>query len=261
MIKVTRRACPDDLKPSSTKRKKAEKKIHEIVEKGSLPKKKDFTPVWGEQKVRDALHGMQQGRCCYCERFREVNRESDVEHFRPKTEITEERGAGGYWWLAYDWDNLFLSCRYCNQEHKKKFFPIRGTRARKKGADLKAEDAYLIDPAQENPEDHISYDWVTVPRQVIPNGRGNDRERGDRTIEICGLDHPTLNSQRYGILKSLRQLETKMKYAMYLEDTDKIRRIATEIHDVTSAGEPIEFLGFRRWFFHVHLLGEHIAND
>ena len=262
MIRIHRSECHRLLSPNSDKRKQAEKIVRDIVENGGRPKSNDFKPLWGKRPVRKTLHKMQNGRCCYCERFREVTRESDIEHFRPKGAIAEEPvDEAGYWWLAYDWNNLFFACRHCNQEYKKCRFPIRGHRAKQESDSLVNEDPFLIDPAKENPEDFFSFDWVTQPGEVIPNGRGDARERGDLTIEICGLDHYTLNKQRAGILKALRQLVLKMNYYLYLANTEGVSLVAEEIHDATSAGQPIEFLGFRRWFFRDAGLEEYIADD
>jgi uncharacterized protein (TIGR02646 family) len=90
---------------------------------------------------------MQHRKCCYCERKRDKNRESDIEHFRPKADVTEaDEVHKGYWWLAYEWPNLFFSCRHCNQEHKKNHFPVANQHAVGPTDSLLAEGALLIDP-------------------------------------------------------------------------------------------------------------------
>ncbi|MBM3747473.1 MAG: hypothetical protein FJW34_16935 [Acidobacteria bacterium] len=82
----------------------SEKVCNAIAEIAAIAKKrkplsKEFVSHWGEDDVRTAVWEMQNHKCCYCERKREKNRESDVEHFRPKAEVTEAAGSHrGYWW-------------------------------------------------------------------------------------------------------------------------------------------------------------------
>jgi hypothetical protein len=56
---------------------------------------------------------MQGFTCAYCHHVLDQQQRGEVDHFRPK-------GGGGkvggtnYWWLAYAFDNYFLSCAICN---------------------------------------------------------------------------------------------------------------------------------------------------
>src|SRR5215472_15333190 len=160
MIRIRRPSQPPrSLFPDDAK--EALEAIREIANKGK-PASGDFLPLWGKEDVRQALSDMQHHKCCYCERIRDHNRESDIEHFRPKALVT---GAGpdhkGYWWLAYTWSNLFFSCRHCNQEYKKNQFPIpkEEDRAKFENDDLKKESAFLIDPCEDDPETMLAYSW------------------------------------------------------------------------------------------------------
>src|SRR5262245_40081226 len=72
------------------------------------------------------------GKCAYCETDIESNQPGDVEHFRPKGRVVDEEfepirinhpkwgemDHPGYFWLAYEWDNLFPSCIDCNRYRK-----------------------------------------------------------------------------------------------------------------------------------------------
>jgi uncharacterized protein (TIGR02646 family) len=75
---------------------------------------------------------MQEGKCCFCEREYEC-KWSTVEHFRPKT--VANRGDGivdvGYWWLAYDFANLYFACQNCNSPKKDHFPLVDGTVAKR----------------------------------------------------------------------------------------------------------------------------------
>lgn len=125
------------------------------------PLSKEFPTLWGNKEVRRALWAMQRKKCGYCERRRDVNRESDIDHFRPKAEVTLAPAHDGYWWLAYDWNNLLFCCRYCNQRYKLNHFPVESeaNRVGKENTPLAGERAYLIDPcdAADDPENFLAY--------------------------------------------------------------------------------------------------------
>jgi hypothetical protein len=78
--------------------------------------------IYGDKTVKQALIDAQHKKCCFCEDL--VGEDGDVEHFRPKSAYSQQRKFQypGYYWLAYDWNNLYLSCSACNQRHKKNFF-------------------------------------------------------------------------------------------------------------------------------------------
>jgi uncharacterized protein (TIGR02646 family) len=81
--------------------------------------------IYGHNTVKNALIAAQHGKCCFCER--KTGNDGDVEHLRPKSGWRQTAGGRlnrpGYW-LAYRWDNLFLSCSACNQRHKRDLFPL-----------------------------------------------------------------------------------------------------------------------------------------
>jgi uncharacterized protein (TIGR02646 family) len=87
---------------------------------------KDFKgAVYGSKAVKEALWEMQDGKCCFCEKEVEVAF-GTVEHFRPKTSAREDDGSTrpGYWWLGYEFENLYLCCSNCNTP-KGNYFPLR----------------------------------------------------------------------------------------------------------------------------------------
>ena len=261
MIAITRPNPPAVLKADSDSRIDAEAAIQAIIDAGSNPTSKQFAKLWGKKPVRTALWNMQNGRCCYCERYRDAMRESDIEHFRPKTECSDKKPSKpAYWWLAYDWDNLFFACRACNQEYKKTQFPIRGTRALATGDDLDAEDKFLIDPATENPEEFIDYDF-THGLQVMPNGKAPNRARGNKTIEICRLDRIDLALQRKSIVPSLQGIQRRMIVALMDGNEVLEKRIGKQIFVATSAQSKREFIDMRRAYFRARGLAEYVAND
>jgi len=150
--------------------------------------------VYAAAEVTHALRSTQHGKCCYCEKPIERRRESDVEHFRPKAEVRQghehDVDRPGYFWLAYDWSNLYIACRPCNQEHKGTLFPLADPRVRMRGPDdTNSEAPMFIDPGHEDPEDHITFDEAEIcPRHASI--------RGDQTIRLIELGRPELNLAR-----------------------------------------------------------------
>ena len=74
--------------------------------------------LYNDTKVKDELKKI-FAKCAYCESSYGAVYDGDVEHFRPKGRIKEKDPATpGYYWLANNWDNLFLACQHCNQRRK-----------------------------------------------------------------------------------------------------------------------------------------------
>lgn len=146
--------------------------------------------------VKQVLWERQYYKCCYCESVIQPEF-SDVEHFRPKTRAV--RGPGfpehGYWWLAWTWENLFFVCSPCNRKSKRDKFPLdpRCTILPVGQPPPGPEVALLIDPAWENPVDHIQFRLVTIPgkQRWIPVARHGSL-KGIRTIQDLQLGRSSL---------------------------------------------------------------------
>ena len=118
----------------------------------------DFkSSIYGHDSVKDALRAAQHDKCCFCEsKFAHVSY-GDVEHFRPKAAVRQSADGPlerpGYYWLAYEWSNLFASCQICNQRFKKNLFPLDNprSRARSHHDDLGREKPLLLDPGRDEP--------------------------------------------------------------------------------------------------------------
>jgi hypothetical protein len=149
-------------------------------------------------------------KCAYCEANSSANYPVQVEHYRPKGAITENRvavSAIGYFWLVYEWWNLLPSCSYCNTNHtdplrgrtdpgKKNEFPVEAARITEPSDNpeawidqLKGEHASLLNPYFDEPEKHIDFAPKTgAPIPLTPRGRV--------TIELCDLKRPSLCERR-----------------------------------------------------------------
>ena len=191
------------------------------------------TALYGHESVKHALVVAQHSKCCFCES--KIGFDGDVEHFRPKAGYCQAEGEPllkpGYYWLAYDWDNLLLSCPACNQRFKKNYFPLvdPATRAKTHSDDIASEVPLFINPAERDPEEFISF------RKEIPYPI-NDNPFGKATISALGLDREILNERRRDylakliLLRKIVDLEHEMpqnqKGRQVLEDAKRFLRDA-----------------------------------
>ena len=262
MIKFNRNTkVPLVLKSPKVRTTKA--RLKKIIDSGTTTKSGgkdgDFPSHWLDDELRESLWLMQHRKCCYCERPRDLKREPDIEHFRPKAEI-EGEPKPGYWWLAYEWGNLFFSCKTCNQEHKKNQFPLRagGKRARTPDDDLELELPYLINPETENPEDFIVYTWVNKLDSVYSLGLDSDR-RGHETIRILCLNRVELCLDRGSLITTMEGIVKAYHFADWDNNDSKKAEFTEMIRKETSSER--RFCGFRRYNFRSAGLGQFVSSD
>lgn len=157
---------------------------------------------YGSSIVKELLKQRQYEKCCYSEA--KFNGDyGDVEHFRPKGRLddynTKEKCFPGYYWLAYEWTNLFLCKERINISYKKNFFPLLNEAQRNRNHhNTNIELPYLIDPSAEDPRDHIRF-HEDEPMHLS--------ERGRVTIELLGLRHSDFAEGRLRVLKTLRTMK------------------------------------------------------
>ena len=178
----------------------------------------DFkSEIWRRESVRGSIMEAQYNKCCYCEQRRPKSG-GDMEHFRPKRKPTEaSNNHKGYWWLAYDWDNLMYACKECNQAKKRSHFPLQNEddRAYVEADELSREQPILVNPFIEDPEDHFRYE---IPRSGgRPNTSVTDKsrlvfidtsvvsDRDRRAWKVCGLNRDELLEARAELLDSIRE--------------------------------------------------------
>lgn len=170
-----------------------------------LPPGKVVFNVYRNPDVKDALNAIFNFKCAYCESDIRATEPGDVEHFRPKGEITVRESDGkvgkrpGYPWMAAEWSNLLLSCTFCNRPNKHQvrslpkrtlgkanWFPVADERKRAaKPNDVAQEPRLLLDPCVDKPEQHLLF---TPEGDIQPrSARGIPSEMGVATIETCAL--------------------------------------------------------------------------
>ena len=148
--------------------------------------------IWSATDVFAALDQVFHGKCAYCETRGDAVAPLTVTHYRPRSGALAADGVlspDHYSWLAYEWENLLLSCPTC-ERMKGQRFPVAGKRAqpRTTGPALAAERPLLLDPRTDDPAEHLLFlnDGTVV----------NRTERGLATIDTLGLNRAELVAAR-----------------------------------------------------------------
>ncbi|MCP5007099.1 MAG: hypothetical protein GY941_24615 [Planctomycetes bacterium] len=237
------------------------KDIDSKINNNSSVKSNEFIPYWLKEDVRKTLWDHHDRKCCYCERKRELKRESDVEHYRPKAAIENEKNHPGYWWLAYDWENYFIACKPCNQGHKKNHFPLLpdGIRAESPKDSLTKEQPVLINPVEDDPEKFMDYDWKNSNGFFVKVVGLDKNGRGEKTIELMHLNRKELVGERAEWLSLLKDLADTMDFLKKERIHSRIDEIASKIEMQTRSRK--SFAGFRRDFFRKRMLSEYVSTD
>jgi uncharacterized protein (TIGR02646 family) len=203
MIKINKNilSIPDSLKiPNEVsfpdgiprKTKTTHKRRLKLIEKSQYIDENKYNDRYKNSDIRIALKRIYKNKCAFCEHKVE---QYHIEHYRPKKI---------YYWLAFSWDNLLMSCATCNQ-YKGTNFEITGTQATytSNDANLNAINSsstnndVLENPKFINPE-------VTNPHGLIKFLKNGNIESDDPrfiyTIETCKLDRDHLNDERRKLL-------------------------------------------------------------
>lgn len=145
------------------------------------------------EPAHQRLHALQRGKCAWCER--QVGTTSNpVEHVRPKNGAddidahgTKRHDPSHYWWLAWSWTNLVLSCATCNDNaHKGNWFPVEPGTTRVVAPALPVAlplDDQHFDMSTERPRFvHPRFDDPTLWLQWSPVDRSAPRARWRWTL-------------------------------------------------------------------------------
>lgn len=169
--------------------------------------------IYGHKQVKTILEAMQHGKCAYCE----AKLADEIDHFRPTSQ---------YYWLAYEWVNLLLSCGSCNVTKSDKF-PLadESQKAQNHHHDVTRETPLLINPAMENPT--LLIGWRGEIAFPI-----NGDERAEKTIEVLGLNsrNQLVNARRARLAK-LARLAVMLEEAMEYPDDAKMRNQVKKIRE------------------------------
>ena len=169
------------------------------------------------------------GKCAYCEANITDFQRGDIEHFRPKLGVTDENdnpvivdyGHGltqhkGYYWLAYEIDNLLLSCEICNQPSvikeekigKHNRFPVEDNVYSITENKKVMEKPLLINPLNEDPSEFIIVD----PENGFMRPK-NESKKGEITIKVLGLNiREQLQNERKDMINTVKSLLVSILY-------------------------------------------------
>jgi len=176
--------------------------------------------VYAHDLVRAALEALFHGKCAYCETKVTASSDWPVEHFRPKGRVAERPDHPGYYWLAYEWTNLYLSCTLCNERRRDRprwgdcrlagsggkgdQFPLEdeNRRAMAPGDDLRSEKPLLLDPCRDDPNEALSYNGLGEVVAI------RDSPRGLATIAVFHLDRRRLRDLRRSVVDEVVRVLT-----------------------------------------------------
>lgn len=221
MIHIDRMPTPPEIFFSS----EAQRAFDEAKEFYSIPLEKRIqrswkfnSLIWTDPAVVRTIQEVFHNKCAFCEI--PITSKPVIEHFRPMGGAIGLDGSHDpdhYWWLAYQWENLYLICERCSFNKGKKF-PVAGKRPKIQFLDfqlyqkplpgdiyykeLSKERALLVDPCldHEFPEKMFLF---TDDGTLL----GTDKQgRGQQTIEIFGLNRDELLRDRTKAINNLRSI-------------------------------------------------------
>jgi uncharacterized protein (TIGR02646 family) len=223
--------------PDSPTWKRWDKKCQKATKENWEKVDRNEKPVFDERlykKYKDffmdtAFHG----KCGYCECPVKDFQHGDVEHFRPKAQVTNEKDETidhpGYHWLAYDWQNLLISCQKCNQISKRGTqkvgkgcrFPVLGIHTENPET-IEQEKPLLINPTSALSEDRPS-------KHLVINSDGSLQgltDRGKMCIQVFGLNlRDQLVAQRKRAYREALLLQAQLKSDSTEEQQEAIQEI------------------------------------
>lgn len=191
--------------------------------------------------LRVAFEEASQGKCWYVE-CKNPGTDEDIDHWRPKSRVDGVRDHPGYYWLAFDWTNMRLSCHRANRKRinpettessgKSDAFPLLNPddRAFSESDDLQKERPTLLDPT--NPADPAVISF-------FPNGEVSlspafahsklARERLDISRLMLHLDWPKFRDDRVVLYNKIARLVERGQ-----------REAPTSIDESVSCSEPFK---------------------
>jgi uncharacterized protein (TIGR02646 family) len=206
MIEIDKGTSPPNLAATQLKKSNEMKEAYDknADDYKDETTKFDFGSAYNTTEVRTLLIKKQHNKCCFSE-AKFVGDYSDVEHFRPKGRIDEYpsniSSYPGYYWLAYDWENLFLCKTRPNTSQKRNYFPLYNEAERNRSHnDTNIELPKLIDPGKEDPRKFIRF-HLDEPVSVDRKGRGKFN------IDFFDLRHSEFEEGRRVKLKTMTGLK------------------------------------------------------
>lgn len=226
----------------------------QIIRAGQYPPQTDSARYDERYKYKDFKSELEEDlyhqKCAYCETDKY---DRHIEHYRPKR--------GGYYWLAFSWDNLIVACSKCN-ENKGNEFPLEEGGVKVAFEDtpenlaninrLSAQYDAIEHPLLINPEakdastlealDQIRFDRVTG--KILEH----QNPRIDKTLEVCDLNRDALCQDRKKIWDQYLAEINEAILTNWHDERDRairLKQIADKLRR-DAASPDLPFLAFRR---------------
>jgi hypothetical protein len=193
-----------------------------------------------------------RAKCVWCEQVYEWRGALEVDHFRPKAEVSIWAGdppeiadgappkaetTTGFWWLAFDWTNWTLCCKPCNS-WKSTFFPRVGPHLQHEEGVEAADVPLLLDPSSGfSTREHFRWNEFGFIHGESP--------RGTATIIACGLNRAALQGARLKVC--LDVLDALEEYREALDTSSETWIRATQRKLAAFGDARAEFSGMVRW--------------
>jgi hypothetical protein len=169
--------------------------------------------TWNRHK--EYFEKLSHGKCWFTEANASVS-DYAIEHYRPKNKVnliaakdnyTEKRNSSdvnGYWWLAYELENLRLAAYKPNQL-KGNYFPLRidSIIATANNNSWRKEIPMLLDPCVATDVALLTYDGVE-PVPSNPDETEIQHIRARISIKVYGLKHGKLKKARSRIFEEAK---------------------------------------------------------
>ncbi len=196
MIRIKRLPEPEIL--SKNKGKWLDKYLKR---KQSAPGARPSSRQYGHPDIRNVLKAMSFGKCFYCEcKLGEKEGDEEVDHY---VEVGENPK------LAFEWENLYLSCYGCN---------------RKKMPNKSIPATDCVDPCDtnEDPALHLTFEDEFI------RAKGHS-PKGMNTIQKYGLDRTALNYRRVKQLQQFEKLLRRLRERQIQEGRKKLKETEKEL--------------------------------
>ncbi len=167
-------------------------------------------------RIRPKLEELFNDKCCYCESRLD---KWDLEHFRPTSTTTgtdEKTSEEGYYWLAYKWFNIYLSCAICKR-NKGNAFPVLGKRLEAPSIELyhnyeelqkymTTEESLFLNPCDPDAYTDLQFQY-DIGGGIIPL-----TEKAEYTVDRLQLNRKALVEAREQLIKYINNATASISF-------------------------------------------------
>lgn len=146
------------------------------IERGETPSQ-SLKNKYNHSSIKESLREESNSKCMYCESGIKHITPEHIEHIKPKSKFPE---------LAYEWDNLGLSCPVCNMNK----------------SDLFDTECAFINPYDDSPDEFL---MAVGPLIYARPGK----PRGEITEKVIKLNRTELVEKRIERISAIRHLVEK----------------------------------------------------